>query len=162
MARASLTSRCKTWASSLSLWFDNLMRPVALPVSGGIVSALVLFSLLVPSLSFSHNFRDQTLYTDPDGEVVVLGPAGTYFPASFVGLPRIERPDTTAPEDANVVWLTIDETGRVSDYSLTQGKLTPDLESIIMLSKFKPATFLGMPTKGKVKVVQPGIPGLRS
>jgi hypothetical protein len=165
-ARASFASRWSALSAGARLWFDNLMRPVALPVSGGILSALVLFSLLVPSLSFSHNFRDQALYTDPDGEVIVLGPAGTYLAASiidgifpgdakeFESIPRIERWDALSPSNANVVWLTVDENGKVSDYALAQGRLTPDLQSIIMFSQFKPATFLGVPVAAKVKVVQ--------
>jgi len=131
------------------------MRPVALPFAGGLVSALVLFSLLVPSLSFRHDLTDDTLIVDPDGQVVFLGSSGPYTPPStLVDTPRIEPVYADSPDDANVVWLAVDGDGKVAGYSLTRGQLTPDLQNIIMISKFNPATFLGMPTPGLVKVVQ--------
>jgi hypothetical protein len=164
LARVSFGSRWHQWSISVQLWFDNLMRPVALPFSGGLASALVLFSLLVPSLSFSHNFdNDMSLFTDPAGEVVVMGPSGPYVPMDVFAAPRIENVNAAYPAGANVVWLTVDENGKVIDYSVAQGKLTPDLASIIMLSQFRPATYLGAPTLGVVKIVQRmPIPGIRS
>jgi hypothetical protein len=41
-----------TWAVNIKLAIDNLMRPLAVPLAGGLVSALLLFSLLVPTLGF--------------------------------------------------------------------------------------------------------------
>jgi hypothetical protein len=76
----------------------------------------------------------------------VVKPMGSLF--------RIEPADAEVPSEGNVVLLTIDATGRVSDYSVAHGKLTPDLKNIIMFSQFLPATVLGLPTTGKVKVVQ--------
>jgi len=155
LSRATFHSRLEFWSVRVRLWFDNLMRPVALPFAGGLVSALVLFSLLVPSLSFRHDLTDDTLIVDPDGQVVFLGSSGPYTPPStLVDTPRIEPVYADSPDDANVVWLAVDGDGKVAGYSLTRGQLTPDLQNIIMISKFNPATFLGMPTPGLVKVVQ--------
>jgi len=157
-ARASLGARWQDWSSAARLWFDNLMRPVALPVAGGLLSALAMFAILVPTLSFNHNLFDQAFFTYPDGEVVALGPTGTYSPTSlgagFGNNPWIVRADVVTPPDANVVWLTIDENGKVSDFSVERGQLTPELQSIIMFSQFTPATVLGLPTSAKVKAVQ--------
>ena len=151
LTRVSIPARVEHWMGRAQLWFDNLMRPVALPIAGGLVSALVLFSMLVPNLSFAHNFSDQSFFTHPVGLVVeqvgsVVKPMGSLF--------RIEPADGEIPSEGNVVLLTIDATGRVSDYSVAHGKLTPDLKNIIMFSQFLPATVLGLPTTGKVKVVQ--------
>ncbi len=151
LTRVSVAARLEHWMGRAQLWFDNLMRPVALPIAGGLVSALVLFSMLVPNLSFAHNFSDQSFFTHPVGLVVeqvgsVVKPMGSLF--------RIEPADAEIPSEGNVVLLTIDATGRVSDYSVARGKLTPDLKNIIMFSQFLPATVLGLPTTGKVKVVE--------
>jgi hypothetical protein len=140
--------------SSIKLAFDNMMRPVALPAAGGSLSSLVLFAALVPVLSFPHDFGGRELSSVPDGTMVIEGPAGPYMANSVLGAPRIQQVTTDNPADANVVELTIDERGRVSDYSVTRGSLTPDLESIIMFSKFTPATVLRSPTIGKVKAIQ--------
>src|ERR1035441_2592902 len=55
IARQNLSTRLAHWVTATQLAFDNMMRPFAVPVTGGVVSALVLFSLLVPSLSFPHS-----------------------------------------------------------------------------------------------------------
>jgi hypothetical protein len=58
------------------------------------------------------------------------------------------------PEAANVVDLTIDQSGRVSNWTVARGELTPDLANIIMFGQFSPATNMGVPTFGKVRAVQ--------
>ncbi len=154
VARTSLASRWQAWSATCRLWFDNLMRPVALPFAGGVLSAMVLFGLLVPSLSFSHNFPDRAFLTYPDGEVIALSSNGTYIPASYGEILTIVPANMDSSDYANVVWLTVNETGKVVDYSIERGNLTPDLQSIILFSQFTPATLLGLPTSGRVRVAQ--------
>ena len=154
MRRRNIAASLRDRWSSVKLAFDNLIRPVALPAAGGSLSSLALFALLVPVLSFPHDFGGRELSTLPDGTMVIEGPAGAYMANSVLGAPRIQQLSTDTPADANVVELTIDERGRVSDYSIESGRLTPDLQSIIMFSKFTPATILRLPTHGKVKAIQ--------
>jgi len=154
-SRVSLSARLRSWRNRAQLTFDNLMRPLALPFAGGFLSALVVFGTLVPTLTFHHAFPDQSLFTYPYGEVVALCSNGAYFSQTSGDIPRIVRgDDANIPQDANVVDLVIDENGRVSDWSLARGQLTPDLQSIIMFSQFRPATYLGLPTWGRVRAVQ--------
>lgn len=155
LSRISLAARLRDWNARLQLLIDNLMRPLAFPFAGGLVSSLMMFGLLVPSLTFQHAFADQALFTYPDGEVVVLAPNGTYMSVpESENAPRISRADVAPPETANVVDLTVDPSGRVSDWSVTRGELTPDLANIIMLGQFSPATNMGVPIPSKVKVFQ--------
>ncbi len=154
LARATLASRWTAWSEKAHLWFDNLMRPVALPFAGGVLSAMVLFSLLVPSLSFSHYGFDQAFLTYPDGEVIALSSNGAYVPASYGEILTIMPANMDSSDYANVVWLTVNENGKVIDYSIERGSLTPDLQSIILFSQFTPATVLGLPTSGRVRVAQ--------
>lgn len=152
-ARATSAGRIRLWLQPLQLVFENMMRPMALPVAGGFFSALLLFSVLMPTLTFQHIIGDRELFINPEGEVVVLSSNGTYV-GMLGNIPRIERMESPDPDDANVAFLLIDPNGKVADWSVTQGTLTPELQSIIMLSKFKPATFLGLPMSGLVKAVQ--------
>jgi len=166
LARQSVTTLARHYASRLHLMFDNLRRPLALPFAGGSLSAFVLFSVLVPCLSFPHHVADMALSTFPDGTIIVMGSSGSYAPSAMTfpdeaaamkqlgDMPRIEPINAVSPADANVVQLTIDERGRVADYSLERGNLTPDLQSIIMFSEFTPATILGIPASAKIKIVQ--------
>ena len=75
----------------------------------------------------------------------------------------IVRSDIEVPVGANAVELTIDEQGKVRDYTVASGELTPDLQSIIMLPpRFRPATVLGEPIPSKVKVIECEAPNNRS
>jgi anti-sigma factor RsiW len=65
----ALHATLRAWRERFQLMTDNLMRPLALPFAGGLLSALVLFCMLVPTLGFQHNFRDDVPiasgYTNP-------------------------------------------------------------------------------------------------
>jgi len=132
LSHVGLSARAHRWAGRLQLVFENLMRPMALPFAGGVLSALVMFAMLVPSLAFPHNFRNDVplwrLYTSPALE---------------------ESPVSTG--DEIVVELTIDERGRVTDYTISRGKPTAEqLNDLILFSRFAPATVFGRPTWSKV------------
>jgi anti-sigma factor RsiW len=155
LRKVSLSARWQAFQDRVQLVLDNMMRPLALPFAGGLVSSIMMFGLLVPSLTFQHAFADQVLFTYPDGEVVMLAPNGTYtlVPESE-NAPRIQRADVAAPETANAVDLILDQRGRVFDWSVVQGELTPDLANIIMLGEFSPATNMGVPVASKVRAFQ--------
>jgi hypothetical protein len=57
LARVSVRERVRRLAANINLAFDNLMRPVALPLTGGLLSALLVFGLMMPSLSFRSSDR---------------------------------------------------------------------------------------------------------
>ena len=156
LSRASFATRRKRWTSKLQLGFENMMRPKFLPFAGGLLSAALAFGYLVPNLSFAHHFGDgpaTQIFNMPDG--VVVGAVGEP--------PRIEPADITTSDWETVVVLTVDTSGRVTDYQVTRGQLTPDLKELIMFSNFTPATFFGRPSAAKVKVVYGKIvPGMRS
>ena len=83
-----------------------------------------------------------------------MGPNGAYLSATeSENAPRIQRGDA-APDTANVVELTIDQSGRVTDWTVASGELTQDLTNIIMFGQFSPATNLGVPIQSKLKAFQ--------
>jgi hypothetical protein len=154
-AGRNLSARVEHWYTRVRLAFDNMMRPLALPFTGGILSAMVVFSLLVPNLSFPHNYADEPStidFTFPDGKVVgatdhTLGPnepETRLEPVSAIILPGEKAVD-----------LVIDDTGQVRDYCVIRGDLTPDMINVILLSRFTPATYSGQPTWGSIRVVFP-------
>jgi hypothetical protein len=133
LSHVSLSARAHRWAGRTQLVFENLMRPLALPFAGGVLSALVMFAMLVPSLAFPHNFRNDVplwrLYTDP----------------------ALQEMNPVSAGGEIVVELTIDERGRVTDYTISHGKPTAEqLDDLILFSRFAPATVFGRPTWGKV------------
>jgi hypothetical protein len=135
LSHVSLSARAHRWAGRLQLAFENLMRPMALPFAGGLLSALVMFAMLVPSLAFPHNFRNDVplwvLYTDPALRDTNAADAG----------------------DEIVVEVTIDEHGRVQGYAVTQGQMTPEIKTTLALFlHFTPATVFDQPTWSRVLV----------
>jgi anti-sigma factor RsiW len=133
LSHVGFSARAHRWAGRTQLVFENLMRPMALPFAGGVLSALVMFAMLVPSLAFPHNFRNDVplwrLYTDP----------------------ALQEMNPVSAGGEIVVELTIDERGRVTDYTISHGKPTAEqLDDLILFSRFAPATVFGRPTWGKV------------
>ncbi len=140
LSRGTLTALLHFWAADVRLLFDNLMRPLAIPFAGGLVSALFLFTMLTPGLQFPRQ-------TSKD---VLLSGIFTQSQATF---------DTIPPfgfsEDDVVVQLTLDRGGSVIDYSIpshVNSKLRNDIANMILFTKFLPATEFGMPIAGKVLV----------
>jgi len=148
LARRSWPSRIQYWADRVRLQFDNLMRPMALPLAGGLLSALLLFSVLLPNLSFAYKLGGEpplSISLNPDGKIV-----------DWTGdLPRLLPLDAAVSDDENVVELTIDDHGNIADYSVLQGEITPAIQNIIMFSKFTPAMFFYQPAWGKMLVTVP-------
>jgi hypothetical protein len=147
MVRSNLSARVRNWTGKIRLNFDNLMRPFAVPVTGGLFTALLLFSLLLPNL---NPFRRSTAYeppiallTDPAGEIV----------GSTRGVLRLERGTAIISGNEVSLVLLIDERGHVQDYALSGGELTDEMKSLILLSRFTPATIYGQPTWGLTQVV---------
>jgi len=132
LSHVSLSARAHRWAERMQLVFDNLMRPMALPFAGGVLSALVMFAVLVPSLAFPHDFRDDVPLWG-----ILTNPALEESPVSSGG--------------EIVVELTIDDRGRVTDCTISRGKATAEqLNDLILFSRFAPATVFGHPTWSKV------------
>jgi len=130
LRRASFSSWFGYWAGRMRLRFDSLMRPVALPVAGGVISALLVAGVWVPATPSKQSVGDVPLPL-----WVYAGPSGK---------------DVRSVRASCEVLLTIDERGRVTDYIVTSGEMTPDLGDMILRSRFNPATVFGQPTPSRL------------
>ena len=153
LVRVSLGERGRRIVASLHLAFDNLMRPVALPLTGGILSAILMFGFLMPTLSLSQPKNNTSDFTTLPVGRIVTNPYDVVADAD-ADFPRIE-PVSASPSDfLDVVDLTIDENGKVVDWTVVRGELTLDMKSVILFSTFEPATNFGIATFGKIRMVQ--------
>ncbi len=145
LTRITWRARWDAFCDRASLHFENMMKPVALPIAGGLISALLMFGVLIPSVSYA---RIRTIeppspvFTEPDGQVVGEGE-----------FPRLESANQPSSNGRVVVLLVIDDRGRVRDYHVTQGAMTPEVQNFILFSIFTPATMFGKPTWGEVQAV---------
>jgi hypothetical protein len=154
LARVSIRERMRRLAAKVDLAFDNLVRPVALPLAGGVLSTLVVFALMMPSLSFSHqNGGFDDFSTVPQGSIVA-NPYEQGADDDAADFPLLGSPDQPKSDYVNIVNLTIDESGKVADWSIVRGQLTDEIKTIIIFSRFEPATTFGIRTSGTVQVRQ--------
>ena len=139
--RRSSPSVWAAWNQKFRLWIDTLMRPVAVPAAGGFASAVLLFGMLAPSLAT----RGATVTTaDIPTGLVTEASIKSYLPLGF--------------DEDLAVEITIDDQGRMVDYSVPNGQIRkcPELrrhiEQRLLFTEFNPATTFGQPTQGKVRL----------
>ena len=149
--RRSLRLAWAHWCDRAGLAMHNGMRPLALPFAGGVVSAIVLFSmLLLPSYPRHNNasgFDVPTMLSTGAGVKDSVLDAGSFL-----------RPIGISVGDM-VLDVTVDDQGRMVDYSVVSGaNLLQDptvrrrLENLLLFTVFVPATSFGQPMAGKIRL----------
>ncbi len=126
------------WGSRFRLVVDNLMRPLAVPFTGGLASAIFLFGLLVPSLGFLRNDVN-------DVPTALSSEAGVEMVADI-------GPKCKNAGDETVVEVQIDGQGRMIDYFVPQGTMTSELGNMILFTTYTPARMFGQPAPGKIVI----------
>jgi len=125
----------------LGLILHNLMKPLAVPAAGGVVSTIVLFALLAPALTVNRNVASDI-------------PTGLTTPASLESSFSFHLTGEDVVVDVN-----IDEGGRVTSYSIPRGQhwtqnpaMVRGVETTLLHTKFIPATMFGQPATGKTRI----------
>ena len=141
----ALSNSFATWRARVHMLMINMAQPMAVPVAGGLVQAMLLFATLLPDFAHEvHPVRNDVptmLFTDASVK-------DAYWPV--IG-------------DTNIVVdLTIDESGRLTDYTFVCGGsllreegMRRRFESALLLTQFTPATAFGQPTQGRIRVSFP-------
>lgn len=138
-------------AQSPAIWprwkvrFQNFLRPLAVPATGGVMSALLLFAALMPNLWFSP--RQWT-------EDVPL----TYFAHAWISNPTVRVPSPVAISSDITVEAFIDKQGRVYDFRLIdlppteEQKIRAQLANTLLTTRFDPARSFGQPVRGRILI----------
>ena len=135
--------RSEGWARRLAtnvhLCFEGLMRPLAVPLAGGICSAVLLFALLVPSFSWVPSAQDVPIGLSTAATVKSMAPIGF--------------------EDGEaVVDVTIDDQGRLVDFNILHShgpandSFCRSVENALLFTVFTPGTAFGQPVGGKLRL----------
>lgn len=122
----------------------NILNAFMFPAAAGLLSAILIFGLLIGVLVPAHlavpNDVPTMLYTPPEmtSAPFGLGSSGT------------------ANGDAVLVEAVIDAHGRVQDYrvlnSSAGSELSPEMKNALIFTQFRPATSFGLPTSGRVVI----------
>jgi hypothetical protein len=127
----------KNLREQLRLWMGNVLQPMLLPASGGVLAAIVCFCLIMGSLVVP-------VTKTPDVPVA-------FVPPRVRALPAFEFDPGDAPE---VVVARINAGGRAMEYRVLSGESSPELihqlDRVIYFGIFQPATWFGRPTDGQV------------
>lgn len=145
-ARSFSGSMRHAW-SRARLVFENIFRPFAVPATGGIVTALVVFVLVVQNI----------LVGVPVGFVPNDLPLNLVQPAQLESLAPFAVPGIVATEghpDAGALLLeaTLNAQGEVVSYTILSGPTSADvrrqLDQVLLFSRFRPSLNFGRPTDG--------------
>lgn len=129
----------RNFVSRMLVHLENSLRPLLVPASGGVLTAVICFGLIMGT----HVAQVQVNSLDDV-------PLTLTTPARIRQLGRVDL-----PVDGQVVVITqIDSGGRVLGYQVLSGEETPELltrlDHKIYFSLFDPATTFGRPTGGQV------------
>ncbi len=134
-----------------SLWdrwqvhLSNLMRPVALPAAGGLLSALILFGILLPAVQMTR--------------AAGVPGSGYDLPTDLVTEPRFKNASPFPVTEDLLVEAWIDERGNITNFEVlsptpmgaaVEKMLLLQSTNVMLTTKFEPATRFGQPTAGKV------------
>lgn len=126
---------------NLMLHVENALRAFMVPATTGFIATILIFGVLIGLLAsppaVHANSSDVPLMfaTDPE-----LQPSSFGFSMGV------------ASEDSLVIQAYIDANGRVQDYRIIAGSQNPkdihELRNMLILTTFRPATWMGMPRPG--------------
>jgi hypothetical protein len=128
---------------------DNTFRPITVPATGGLFSAIVIFvfvlHMMMPGI---------TVQADPnDIPTGLLQPAALLSLADYpeTDVPVLQHPDAAASHEL-LLDVTVDSTGQMSDYEIIDGPDNPEvrhyLYQVLLFSRFRPMLSFGRPTNG--------------
>jgi hypothetical protein len=151
--RVAASQTCIQTANGATAWtrardrfqlaLSNLMRPLALPLAGGLCAAIVLFSALVPTFTSAFGNKADIAWDVPT--MLTTEPSLKYM-----------APIAFGEADA-IVDLKIDDQGRIVNFSIVSApgqtdQLRRRIENSLLFTEFWPATAFGRPIAGTVRI----------
>lgn len=135
----------RIWAR-ISIFAENILRPLAVPATGGLLTAAFAFVFLVQSL----------IVGIPFGNVPNDLPTDLVQPARLESLAPFPVPGIVSNGPSGSTLLIIETTlnaeGQVADYRILSGpdnaSIRHQLDQVLIFSRFQPELNFGRPTAG--------------
>jgi Putative zinc-finger len=152
--RINALERPSRWSGAGRLWSrailasQNIVEPLAVPATGGILTALVIFALVVGSVVMGIPMgrpipNDQPLNLVQPAELEELAP----FPVSTI-MDATGRGNT----GGLMVEAIVNANGEVQSYKIVSGPdstaVQQQIDEILLFSRFRPELNFGRPTSG--------------
>lgn len=139
----NLQSRFRRFKDRAEILLDNVFRPLTVPATGGLFSAIVVFVLvfqmIVPGITVRAVENDVPINLMHEAKLISL----SEYPQSW----------SAEPLDLDVsVDITVDERGHMTQYEIVDGpnsvELRRQLDQMLLFSRFSPMMSFGRPTAG--------------
>lgn len=138
----SLGQVLASWFHRTRFTLQDILRPLMLPATGGVFSAVVLFSMwVVPT----YPLRAKMAVDIPTQLTIGV---------------QVQRSVTAALSDSVLVDVDVDDQGHLLGYQIVSGaEVVADplmrrrMETALWFTTFSPATAFGMPMAGKTRVL---------
>jgi hypothetical protein len=134
----------RTWSRS-ALVFENILEPLAVPATGGILTAVMVFATIVQSMLGGMPFG----VIHQDVPTTLIQPARLERLAPFP-VPGVGGDDQLS--DNLVLEATLNAQGQVVGYTILAGPGTPEvrrqIDQVLLFSRFRPMLDFGRPMAG--------------
>jgi hypothetical protein len=131
----------------LELALKNIFEPLALPATGGIVAALLVFAVVYQVLGVGMPVDAAT----PDSPTNLLQPARLEVLAGFQ-MSRLEEITRTGGQHPLLVEAMVNADGQAISYRIISGQVDQvvqrELDQVLFFSRFRPQMSFGRPTSG--------------
>ena len=147
--KQDLPTRLRRMRDRAEILLDNVFRPLTLPATGGIISAVLVFVLVLQLIA-----PGITVQAVPnDVPLNILRPAGlitlSEYPASWA--PEKHDVELSLPHGL-LVDVTVGQNGQMVGYQIISGPTSSDLrhqlDQMLLFSRFRPMMSFGRPTAG--------------
>jgi hypothetical protein len=151
-ATGSFSGRLHRWASRVELLLDNILEPLAVPATGGLLAALLVFGIVYQVLGVGLPLRAAR----PDSPTNLLQPARLVTLAGFETA-SLSQADLAGEQHGLLVEATVNAEGQAVDYRVLSGQVDAamrrQLDQVVLFSRFRPQMNFGRPTSGGTVVL---------
>jgi anti-sigma factor RsiW len=129
-------------------WFNNILKPFAMPAAMGVMVTLLGFGMVLASLSATP----RQLVADESQGVFITG---IYQPPTTPDSTLRRLGASTSPDlDALSIQGELNSRGQIDGFEVIGGARSPHvdqwLQELVLLSQFRPATHWGLPVRSRI------------
>jgi len=148
-AAGDYRGRLRAWWGHVGVVLENAFKPLAVPATGGLFSAMLVFVFVLQLIMPGVTVRA----VQNDVPTSLLRPAELLSLSEYpIALGPDQGEESLALPHGLLVDVTVDEQGQMIDYRIISGPDDPtlrrQLDQLLLFSRFRPMMSFGRPTAG--------------